>query len=99
MSSPAPLNPRAVQRLLVDSEPWLSCDDCFDGCDVAIEALVVSQTPLADTFRTHFAACPACLEEARSLAALIAPDHSLDPDEAVRHVDDAITRGPEVNHP
>lgn len=91
MTTHTPFSHEAVDRLLTDSEPWLSCDDCFDGHDAVVEQLLASNTPLTEPFRVHFNACSACLEDARSLAALIAPDHALSPDEAVDRLDTAIT--------
>ncbi len=92
MSSHPLCRTETVESLLTDTEPWLSCDDCFDGTDTVIEALLATATPLDATFRVHFAACPACLEEARSLATLIAADFDLTAKEATERLDDAIAR-------
>jgi len=83
--------PGTVESLLAATEPWLSCDDCFDGTDTVVEALLATATPLDATFRVHFAACPACLEEARSLATLIAADFDLTEQEAIERLDEAIS--------
>ena len=64
-------NPEAIDRLTANTEPWLSCDDCFEQLDVIIDGLLRSNEPLPEAFRVHLMACPACDEEARSLAALV----------------------------
>jgi hypothetical protein len=91
MTVPTPFTPSAVDNLLTNTDPWLSCDDCFEGHDAVIEELLASDTPPDETFRVHFNACTACLEEARSLATLIAADHGLSPDEALDRLDHALT--------
>ncbi|WP_173924106.1 hypothetical protein [Agromyces sp. Marseille-P2726] len=65
------LTPEAIDRLTANTEPWLSCDDCFEQLDVIIDGLTRSNLPLPDAFRVHLMTCPACDEEARSLAALV----------------------------
>jgi hypothetical protein len=82
----------AIARLTQDTEPWLSCDDCFDQSDAAIEGFLGSGIPLAEPVRVHLRGCAACREEAQSLAALIAEQYDLTPDEAVVRLDDAVTR-------
>lgn len=72
MTDHAPLTPEAIERLTVETEPWLSCDDCFEHLDAVIDDLVRSGIPLPEPFRVHLTACAACDEEARSLAALVA---------------------------
>lgn len=86
-----PLPPQAVDRLLANTEPWLSCDDCFEQLDVAIEAVLGSGVPPAEAVRVHLAACPVCREEAESLATLVAHDYHLAPGEAVRRLDAAAS--------
>jgi hypothetical protein len=90
MTADEPLTKKAIDNLLTNTDPWLSCDDCFNGHDVVIEELLASGTPPDERFRVHFNACAACLEEARSLAALVAADHGLSADEAVHRLDDAL---------
>jgi hypothetical protein len=76
------LTDEAARSLTINTQPWLSCDDCFEGVDVHVEALVADDVPLPEAFRVHLVGCSACLEEAISLAVLIAPDHRLHPDRA-----------------
>ena len=70
-------SPEAIHRLTANTEPWLSCDDCFERLDVVIDGLVRSNNPLPEAFRVHLMACPACDEEARSLAALVGDGDAL----------------------
>ena len=85
-----PLSPEVIARLTADTEPWLSCDDCFELVDVVIEGMVVSSTPSSERFRVHLLRCPACLEEACSLAEIVATDHGLAPAEALARLDSAL---------
>jgi hypothetical protein len=91
MTGQPPLSQQAIENMLTNTDPWLSCDECFDGLDTVVEGLLAADTPLDETFRVHLNACGACLEEARSLATLIAPDHGLSPDDALRRLDTALT--------
>ncbi len=87
MTTPAPLGPEAVRRLTTSSEPWLSCDDCFDQLDVVIEETLTRRSVMRESFRVHLRACAVCREEASSLAALVAPEHDVDPTLAVAELD------------
>jgi hypothetical protein len=70
-----------IVRLTLDTSPWLSCDDCFEKLDEYIERTLTDATDpdatypqAADTdeaMRRHLAGCPACAEEAESLAQLL----------------------------
>jgi hypothetical protein len=90
MTNLGPLTPEAIDRLTADTEPWFSCDDCFEHVDVVIDAIVGSSASLSDEFRVHLLRCPACHEEARSLAAIVAAEHGLSPSQAVARLDSAI---------
>ncbi|HQF03631.1 MAG TPA: hypothetical protein PLA46_06500 [Phycicoccus sp.] len=73
MSGPAArLTSQAVQALLLDTEPWLSCEDCFHLLDQHVEAVLDPDARPDPAFVAHLAGCPACAEEAAALAALIA---------------------------
>jgi hypothetical protein len=75
MNSREPLSPEAIARLTVPTEPYLSCDDCFERADSYVEALVHGAAPAYDpAMRTHLAACPACAEEVESLLELAGED-------------------------
>ncbi|HTN99041.1 MAG TPA: hypothetical protein VL068_00075, partial [Microthrixaceae bacterium] len=83
MNDQLSLTPEMIRRLTIDSDPWLSCDDCFEQADAAVEGLVADNVPLTAALGVHLTACPACHEEAASLAELIAEDFNLSPAEAV----------------
>lgn len=90
MTDRVSLSPEAIALLTANSEPWLSCDDCFDQVDSAVEDLLGSTVPLTEPLRVHLRGCAACLEEARSLAALIAVQNDLTADEAVARLDGVL---------
>lgn len=70
-----PLEPtlpaRAVDALLVDTTPWLSCDDCFERMDLHVEALLADPHHRDDAMEHHLQGCAACADEARSLLDLL----------------------------
>lgn len=90
MTSDAIFDPESINRLTADTEPWLSCDDCFEQVEVAIESTLACTDPLPEPFRVHLKCCMVCHEEALSLAALIAPDVGLSAGVAVERVETAI---------
>ena len=79
MTTPSPLSRAAVQRLTLASDPWLSCDDCFDQVDEMIEQTLTGTGTMSAAFRVHLRACAVCRHEAYSLATLVAPDHGVAP--------------------
>lgn len=69
------VNPDQARRLTLDTEPYLSCDECFELMDRHVEAL--RRDPHARPLpgmAVHLAGCPACAEEADSLLELLASD-------------------------
>lgn len=69
-TDPSPLTPDAVDALLLDTQPWLSCEECFERMDSHVEALLRAgrTDPAMDR---HLLGCPACAEEAQSLLQLL----------------------------
>jgi hypothetical protein len=65
------LTSAAVDALLRDTTPWLSCDDCFERIDTYVEALHRNSGYLDPAMSKHLEGCTACDEEARSLLALL----------------------------
>lgn len=65
------LGPEAVQALLLDTTPWLSCDDCFARMDTYVEALLYEDAPRDLAMAAHLHGCAACDEEAHALASLL----------------------------
>ena len=51
MSDRGRLTPEAIERLTANTEPWLSCDECFDRLDAVIEDVVLSNLPMPEAFR------------------------------------------------
>jgi hypothetical protein len=92
MTRPHELTPEAVGRLTVATEPWLSCDDCFDDIDRVVEDLLTGAAPMDPGFRVHLGACSVCREEASSLVSLVAPDHGLDPKAALALLESVLYR-------
>ena len=74
-----PLSSQAAHRLVLDTEPYLSCDECFALVDTYVEALLADPTRDRPAMRVHLAGCVACAEEARSLVELAAADAGTDP--------------------
>jgi hypothetical protein len=69
-TNPPPLTPEAVDALVLDTEPWLSCEECFERMDTHVEALL--HAGLTDpAMDKHLLGCPACAEEAQSLLHLL----------------------------
>lgn len=84
------LTPEQIRHLTTCTDPWLSCDDCFDLIHTVIEGLLGTDKPLSPEFRAHLSGCVVCHDEAASLASLIAPEYNLSPEEAGRRLDVAI---------
>ena len=80
------LTPAALERLVVSTVLWRSCEDCFDAMDGYGEALLADASTAAPAMDVHLAACPACAEEAVSLMILVADDDNTDPEPALRRV-------------
>lgn len=84
MSTPdAPLTTAQAASLTAVSEPWLSCDDCFDQMDGCVEALLHDGRGLDAPTRVHLAGCPACREEVESLIVLAAGGHGMSAGQAL----------------
>ena len=72
MSDDGPtLTESAVTALLVDTEPYLSCDDCFAQVDVYVERRSAGPAFDDPAMAAHLAGCGACAEEAAALAELL----------------------------
>ena len=90
MTEPLRLTSDAIARMTVATEPWLSCDDCFDDLDAVVESVLIRTGPMSEAFRAHLVGCAVCREEAASLATLVAPEHGLDPSLAVELRESAV---------
>jgi hypothetical protein len=68
------LGPDVVERLTLDTEPWLSCDDCFRQVDEYVDRLLAGEADPMPPMRVHLRGCPACAEEAGTVLELAAED-------------------------
>ncbi|KGN41814.1 hypothetical protein N801_04610 [Knoellia aerolata DSM 18566] len=66
------LPPGAVAALLLDTTPYLSCDECFERMDTHVEAVLDEPGHHDLAMDRHLVGCAACAEEAQSLIALCA---------------------------
>jgi hypothetical protein len=93
-STGRPLTPEQVASLVAVTEPWLSCDDCFDTLDLWVDALV-DGVPRQDVpLLVHFARCAACREEVETLLTLAAQDHGLDAGRLLEQLESLIDEPP-----
>lgn len=90
MSNHKHLTAEQIAGLTLDTEPYLSCDDCFDQVDGFVEALLSSSGNFSEPFRVHLLACPACHEEALALAALAGPEYGLSEQQALEKITTAL---------
>jgi len=66
------LTTAAIDALILDTTPWLSCDDCFERMDSYVEAVLRDPEHEDPAMAAHLRGCPACAEEADSLLDLVA---------------------------
>lgn len=90
MTDPIRLTSDVVHQMTLNTEPWLSCDDCFDDFDAVVEGALAQTGAMSEAFRLHLLGCSVCREEAISLATLAAPDLDLDPSHATALVEAAV---------
>jgi hypothetical protein len=81
------LTSQAARLLTLSTEPWLSCEDCFQLLDGYVEALLAGRagTPVP-AMAVHLAGCAACAEEAESLLLFVAAQDGVDPAPALRRL-------------
>jgi hypothetical protein len=70
-SNTRPLTDDTVVRLLLDTDPYLSCDDCFAQLDQYVERRVSEPGYQEPRMRAHLDGCGACAEEAETLLSLL----------------------------
>lgn len=80
---PGRLTPHTVTQLTLDTDPWLSCDDCFRHVDEYVELVLADAAHRMPAMAAHLRGCPACAEEAETILLLAAGDVGLDAEEAV----------------
>ena len=84
------LTAEQVASLIAVTEPWLSCDGCFDALDLCVDALVDGADQFDAPLLVHFARCPACREEAGTLLTLAAQDRGMAADRLLERLDSLI---------
>lgn len=67
------LSAEIITSLLVDTSPYLSCDDCFARIDEYVERRAADPRHGDPAMNAHLAGCGACAEEAATLRELL--DH------------------------
>lgn len=70
-STTRPLTGDTVVRLLLATDPYLSCDDCFARLDQYVERRAREPEYDDPRMRTHLEGCGACAEEAEALFSLV----------------------------
>lgn len=60
-----------VDKLLLDTSPYLSCDECFEQLDVYVEQLAANPQHVDKPMQVHLHGCGACAEEADTLLDLL----------------------------
>jgi altronate dehydratase len=68
------LSAETINSLLVDTSPYLSCDDCFAQVDEYVERRIADPRFDDAAMKAHLAGCGACAEEAESLRELLSHD-------------------------
>ena len=68
------LRAEAINSLLADTSPYLSCDDCFARLDVYVERRIADPHHEDHTMKAHVTECGACAEEAEALRELLRRD-------------------------
>jgi hypothetical protein len=72
-----PIPRRAVEALLLDTTPFLSCEECFERLDTHVEALLAGSST-DPAMERHLTGCAACADEAAALQQLVEEDASDD---------------------
>lgn len=66
-----PLTAASAEQLLVDTSPYLSCDECFARLDEYVERAVSSPGHRDAPMETHLRGCGVCADEATALTELL----------------------------
>lgn len=65
------LTAATVERLLVDTSPYLSCDECFARIDEYVDRLARVPGHRDELMETHLRGCGVCADEAAALTELL----------------------------
>jgi len=63
-----------VARLIADTSPYLSCDECFERLDEYVETRFRDPQHTDAKMQRHLDGCAQCHEEAETLRELVAQD-------------------------
>lgn len=66
-----PLTPDTIAKLLTDTDPYLSCDECFARIDEYVEHTLTDPSYRDVAMDVHLAGCAVCAEEAETLTELL----------------------------
>jgi hypothetical protein len=95
-----PINSGNARRFVVDTDPYLSCEECFDLLDRFVESTLADGPGSTDgaggpivpdrfgSMRAHLAGCPACAEETAALVELVAAESGMDAGPVLRTLHD-----------
>ena len=70
--------PSQVVALLLDTTPWLSCEDCFEHLDKYAESVAHGAGPASEPMHRPLLGCAACAEELQTQVELLRADPSED---------------------
>jgi hypothetical protein len=65
------LSAEQIGSLLADTNPYLSCDDCFARLDAYVERILADPHHQDAGMQAHLAGCGACAQEAEALRQLL----------------------------
>lgn len=65
-----------ARRFVLDTSPWMSCDECFDHLDEYAECSTTATFDWLPAMSAHLTGCQACREEVESLLLLLAGDEA-----------------------
>lgn len=65
------LTDAVIDGLLLDTSPYLSCDECFEQIDTYVEKMLRDPAHQDVPMQVHLAGCGACAEEAATLTELL----------------------------
>lgn len=70
-TTPGSFASETLTELLRETNPYLSCDACFEQLDTYVERLFANPIYVDLAMQVHLAACGACAEEAATLMELL----------------------------
>jgi len=86
------LDDAAVRSLTLSTDPYVSCDECFDLVDELTDIVLADPaTEAMQPLLIHLRGCPACAEEAESLVALVAETTGVDPTPALARLQSVLS--------